>query len=96
MPGTRTTTRSRRLNVWTTARQAKLIRLGAELRGTNVSSFIVESACMEAEHALADKRAFTLGAKDRQRFMRALDRPAREKPALRRLLERPSVLEERE
>jgi uncharacterized protein (DUF1778 family) len=96
MPGVRPTTRSRRLNLRATARQAKLIRLGADLRGTNVSSFVLESACMQAEQALADRRAFALGAADWQRFMRALDRPSREKPALRSLLERPSVLEERE
>jgi len=96
MPQARSPIRSRRLNLRTTASQEKLIRLAAELRGTNVSSFVLESACLQAEHALADKRHFALRSSDWQRFVRALDRPAREKPALRRLLQGRSILEDRE
>jgi uncharacterized protein (DUF1778 family) len=81
------------MNIRTTPRQEKLIELGAELRGTNVSNFVVESACVQAEHAIADKRSFHLNEKDWQAFMRALDAPPQSKPALRKLFSQSSVLE---
>ena len=95
MPVTSRQTRTRRLNIRTTPKQGHLIRLGAELRGTNVSAFVVESACLQAQHALADKRSFDLGEKQWQIFLRALDRPPQAKPALRKLFTQPSVLERR-
>ena len=85
--------RTRRLNIRTTPRQEKLIELGAELQGTNVSAFVVDSACLQAEHAIADKCSFRLDEKAWQQFIRALDRPPQSKPALRKLLSQPSVLE---
>ena len=85
--------RSRRLNIRTTPRQEKLIELGAELHGINVSSFVVESACLQAEQAIADKRSFQLNEKDWREFMKALDAPPKSKPALRKLLSEPSVLD---
>ncbi len=85
--------RSRRLNLRATPRQEKLIERGAELRGTNVSAFVIQSACLEAEHAIADTRSFQLNEKQWAVFLAALDRPARTKPALRKLFSQPSVLE---
>jgi uncharacterized protein (DUF1778 family) len=82
------------LNIRTTPKQEKLIQLGAELRGTSVSAFILESACLQAEHAIADKQASKLNEKSWQAFMRALDRPPQIKPALRKLFSEPSILEQ--
>ena len=48
--------RTRRLNVRATARQERLIRTGAETIGVSVTDFILESACLQAEQTLADKR----------------------------------------
>ena len=93
MPVTARQTRSRRLNIRTTPKQQRLIQLAAELRGTNLSAFVLESACVQAEHAIADKRTFEVSAEDWQVFMRKLDRPAQSRPALRKLLSQPSVLE---
>lgn len=88
--------RTRRLNIRATPRQEKLIRLGAEQRGVTITDFIVESACLQAEHALADKRTFELSAKDWDRFVELLERPPQDKPELRKLLSEPSVLERNE
>jgi len=87
--------RTRRINLRTTARQERLIRSGAEQRGTTLTDFIIESACLQAEHALADRNNFTLSPKDWARFVELLERPVQEKPQLRKLMSNPSVLEQK-
>lgn len=79
------TIRARRINLRATDRQEKLIRTGAETRGISLTEFILESACLQAEHVLADKREFVVSPKQWQSFLAALDRPARVKPELARL-----------
>jgi uncharacterized protein (DUF1778 family) len=86
MPTSRAKTiRARRINLRATDRQEKLIRTGAETRGISLTEFILESACLQAEHVLADKREFVVSPKQWQSFLAALDRPARVKPELARL-----------
>lgn len=77
--------RSRRINLRATDRQARLIRTGATASGVSVTEFILESACVQAEHLLADKREFVASGAQWQAFVEALDRPARVKPELARL-----------
>ena len=79
------TIRARRINLRATDRQEKLIRTGAQTSGVSVTDFILDSACLQAEHVLADKREFVANAKQWQAFVEALDRPARVKPELARL-----------
>jgi uncharacterized protein (DUF1778 family) len=74
--------------------KARLIRLGAERRGVNITSFILESACVRAEQEIADTRSFKLSAKDWRKFSESLDRPAQLKPRLKRLFSESTVLEE--
>jgi uncharacterized protein (DUF1778 family) len=84
------TIRTRRINLRATGRQEKLIRTGAETSGVSLTDFILESACLQAEHVLADKREFALSPKQWKAFVEALDRPARVIPELARLFsERP-------
>jgi uncharacterized protein (DUF1778 family) len=84
--------RTRRLNFRATERQERLIRTGAETRGVSVTDFILESACLQAEHALADKHEFVVSQKQWQAFLEALDRPPRVNPKLARLFSNPVVL----
>ncbi len=87
------TIRTRRINLRATDRQEKLIRTGAETTGVSVTDFILDSACLQAEHVLADKREFVVSPEQWQAFADALDRPAQVKPELARLLsERPSEI----
>lgn len=86
-------TRSERLNVRVTGEQARLIRLAAKETRATVSSFLVQSACLRAEEALAAQKQIVYGAKQWQAFLSILDRPAKEKPRLRKLLSEASVLE---
>ena len=74
--------RSRRINIRATARQETLIRTGAATTGVSLTDFILDSACLQAEHALADRRDFRVSAAQWQAFLDALDRPARIKPEL--------------
>jgi uncharacterized protein (DUF1778 family) len=78
-------TRTRRINLRATDRQEKLIRIGAETSGTSLTDFILESACLQAEQVLADKREFVASPRQWKAFTEALDKPARIKPELARL-----------
>jgi len=84
--------RTRRLNVRATEHQERLIRTGAGIRGVSVTDFILESACLQAEHALADKREFTVSPKQWEAFLGALDRPAQINPKLAQLFSNSLVL----
>jgi uncharacterized protein (DUF1778 family) len=86
------TVRTKRLNIRATSQDEKLIRRGAKQRGVNLSSFVLESARLRAEQTLADKRTFELNAKQWSEFLRLLDEPPKDKPRLRELLSRPSIL----
>ena len=85
--------RTERFNVRLSEREARLIRLGAEQRGVNVTNFILDSACLRAEQELSDARHFHLSPRDWQRFSEALDRPVKAKARLKRLFAEPTVLE---
>jgi uncharacterized protein (DUF1778 family) len=85
--------RSERLNVRVTQDQARLIRRAAKETHANLSTFLVESACQRAEEALAAQTHFAYNAKQWEAFTAALDRPEREKPRLKALLNEPSILE---
>lgn len=93
MPSTLKAPQSRRLNLRTLAQQEDLMRRAAGERGESLSSFIIHSACAEAELTLADQRRFALDADQWKAFVAALDRPAQPKPRLRRLFAEPSLLE---
>ena len=86
--------RTERFNVRLSEREARLIRLGAEQRGVNITNFILESACVRAAQEIAEARHFQLSPKDWQRFSDALDRPAKAKPRLKRLFAESTVLEQ--
>jgi uncharacterized protein (DUF1778 family) len=86
--------RTERFNVRVSEREARLIRLGAERRGVNITNFILESACVRAEQEIAEARHFELNSRDWQKFSEALDRPAKAKPRLRKLFAESTILEQ--
>jgi len=85
--------RTERFNVRLSEREARLIRLGAEQRGVNITNFILESACSRAAQEIAEARHFELSSRDWQKFSEALDRPVKVKPRLKRLFAEATVLE---
>jgi uncharacterized protein (DUF1778 family) len=70
--------------------------MGADQRGITLTDFIVESACLQAEHELADKRHFELPAKDWEKFLALLERPTQDNPELRKLMSKPGILDQDE
>ena len=85
--------KDRRINLRATSIQESLIRAAAERRGISMTDFVLESACTRAEEAIADQVHFVLSDKQWKAFNDALERPARVRPRLRRLLTEASILE---
>ncbi|MGO9084912.1 MAG: DUF1778 domain-containing protein [Candidatus Sulfotelmatobacter sp.] len=85
--------RTERFNFRVSDREARLIRLGAERRGVNITNFMVESACVRAEQEIAEARHFELSSKTWKQFSEALDKPVQVKPRLKRLFAESTVLE---
>ncbi|HET9743273.1 MAG TPA: DUF1778 domain-containing protein [Terriglobales bacterium] len=85
--------RPSRIDLRASREEERVIRLAAAMHGETLSSFILKSACNEAEIALADQRHFALPPKQYERLVAALDCSARSIPALRKLFSERSVLE---
>ena len=85
--------KDRRINLRATSVQESLIRAAVDERGLSMTDFVLQSACTRAEETIADKVHFVLSDKHRKAFNDALERPARVRPRLRKLLTEPSVLE---
>lgn len=66
--------------------QKTLIEQAAKVRGLSVTDFMLTLALREAEIALAERTLFALNEADYNHFMAIMDRPAQEKPELRRLI----------
>jgi len=60
-----------------------------------MTDFVLESACRRAEQTIPDQVHFVLSDKQWRAFNDALERPARVRPRLRKLLTEPSILEGR-
>jgi uncharacterized protein (DUF1778 family) len=87
--------KDRRFQIRATAREEDLIKVAAGRQGVNVTDFILTAARDQAEETLADRTRFVLHGKQWKEFMEALDRPAREKPRLRKLFTESHVAERR-
>ena len=59
-----------------------------------MSAFILDAATLAAEHALADRTVFRLSEEQWAAFDELLNRPARDLPKLRELLDTPTILDE--
>jgi uncharacterized protein (DUF1778 family) len=86
-------TKSERFHIRATARQADLIKAGAARRNANLTDYIVDSTCTQAEMDLADQNHFVLPPKAWNAFVKALDAPPKVPPGLKRLFSRGSVAE---
>ena len=65
----------------------------AKLQGRTLSDFVLVAAREAADLALNEQTRFALSPQALRKFAAALDAPAREIPALRKLFAAPSVLE---
>jgi len=87
--------KSERFHIRATARQASLIKAGAAKRNANLTEYIVDSTCTQAEIDLTDQNHFVLPPKEWNAFAKALDAPPKIPLGLKRLFARGSVAESR-
>jgi uncharacterized protein (DUF1778 family) len=85
--------KSERIDIRTTPTVKRLLQRAAATAHKHVSEFLLEEGIAAAAGTLADRRLFLLDEERWQAFLEALDRPAQERPALKRLLSEPGVLD---
>ena len=79
--------RDETINLRASRQQKTLIDQAAAALGRSRSDFMLDTACREAEAVLLDRRYFVLSDEEFQRFTAMLDKPPRDNPKLRRLLQ---------
>jgi uncharacterized protein (DUF1778 family) len=75
------------INLRASRKQKALIDRAAETLGRSRSEFMLETACREAETVLLDRRYFVVPEAAFKEFTAMLDRPPKDNPRLRRLLQ---------
>lgn len=85
--------RSERLAIRVSPELKERLLLAAETRHKSLSEFILDTAIIEAEKVLAEKRQFSLSPEAWDKFQAALDAPTRKHPRLEKLLNEPSVFD---
>lgn len=79
--------REARISLRVSTTQAALLKRAAESEETTLTDFILSSAALAAERALADRRLFVLPPEQWAEFVAILERPAVLKPRLRDLVQ---------
>jgi len=90
MPTQSTRRRNKRLEVRITSEEREVIDRAVEALGTDLTDFVVANLTVAAQRVIADRSEFVLD-KDSQAAWEAVNqRPARDLPGLRALMDRPS------
>lgn len=84
--------KSERIDVRASAPVKQLLQEAARACHKNVSEFLLDAGVNAANQALADRRHFALNPEQWEEFQKALDRPVKAKPRLKKLLTKPGVL----
>ena len=79
--------RGETINLRASRKQKALIDRAAGALGRSRSDFMLDTACREAESVLLDRRYFALPEDAFKKFVAMLDRPPKDNPRLRRLLQ---------
>lgn len=85
-------TKSRRIEIRVTEEERELEEVAARAAGESLSQFVRRAARSEAERVLAERTRYVVDDESAKRFLDALDRDSASE-GVRRLTERPSVLE---
>jgi uncharacterized protein (DUF1778 family) len=85
--------REDRLEVRLAPKAKWMLKRAASVERKTVSAFILEKGLEAAAETLADRREFSLNAKQYDAFVAALDNPTKPRPRVETLLTTPSVLE---
>ena len=84
--------KTERIDVRASTSVKQLLQEAARTTHKNVSEFLLDAGVNAANQALADRRHFVLNSKQWIAFQKALDRPVKAKPRLKKLLTKPGVL----
>lgn len=84
-----TETKTQRVNLRVTGSDDELFRRAASVSDESLSEFLVESGRERAERLLADRNRFVLSNSEWVAFNEALDRPAKVRPKMVELMDRP-------
>ncbi len=87
--------RSEKLDLRLTPGAKQTLQRAAAAAQRSVSEFVLESALASAAEILADRQSFQLDGERWEAFLAALDASPQVHPRLARLLQEPSVLEQR-
>jgi uncharacterized protein (DUF1778 family) len=87
------TTRSEKLDLRLTRNARRALKAAASVAHRSVNEFVLESALARADKALADRRTFSLNARQWKAFVAALDAPPRPLPRLKRLMKEPGFFD---
>jgi uncharacterized protein (DUF1778 family) len=87
------TTRTEKLDLRLTPRAKRTLRAAAAASHRSVSEFVLESALVRADEALADRLNFSLSPAQWKAFIAALDAPPRPLPRLERLMREPGFFD---
>ncbi len=82
--------RSQRIEVRATPEDRALIDRAVAAAGTNVTAFVLRSVTTAARQVLADRTEFVLSPEAADAWDAINERPARDLPGLRELMQRPS------
>lgn len=81
-------TRSARLGLRATPEQEKVLRRAADVSRKSLTDFILDSACLAAEHTLLDQRLFMVSGAQYHALLDLLDQPEKDNPGLQELFSR--------
>ena len=85
--------RAERIQLRVSKSEKRVLQKAAHASKKSLSKFILEKSITEAEIALSGQTRFVLDGDKWSKFVELLERPARTKPALKKLLSEPSILE---
>ena len=86
--------RGERIEFRTTPQVRRLVERAVEASGSNLTDFAEASLVQAAQRVMADRTQFVLSDEAAREWDAINDRPARDLPGLRRLMERPSPFDE--
>ena len=84
-----------RFSIRASATQKRVIAEAARIKDTTISDFVLEQSLTAAQQVIADQVQFKLPKKQWKEFCDALDAPPKKIPALRRLLTRPGLFDDK-
>ena len=89
----RTTRKSEQLNIRVSSAQKTRLAEAAMLQNIIVSQFVLNKSLDAAEQVIAEQRLIRASKPEYDWLMAQLDEPPRDIPALRKLLNEPSIFE---